>query len=267
MPNFSANLRYLFQEWPLLDRFSAAADLGFKAVEYQFPYKENPTQLQKALEKNNLQMVLINAPPGDWQEGDRGIAGVAGREEEFRKSVEDAIFYATALNCPRVHFMSGILLPGVAHEVALSVWAENLKYASDTCANAGIRTLIEPLNAIDMPDYLLNHSVQARALMSVVNSRNLYLQYDLYHGGMSGENLEEGIRSNLDVIDHVQVAGIPGRAEPNTGHVDFRPVFELLDILGYQGWVGCEYVPRKSTNEGLKWASIYGIGSPFQAVQ
>lgn len=266
MPQFSANLRYLFQEYPLYDRFSAAADAGFKAVEYQFPYEEDVSKLQTALDKNGLKMVLINAPPGDWAAGDRGIAGIAGREIEFKKSVEDAIFYATALNCPRIHIMAGILTANVAHEVALSVMSENLKYAADLCADAGIKVLIEPLNNIDMPRYLISHSVQARALMAVVNSGNLFLQYDLYHGGMSGENLEDSIRSNLDVIDHIQVAGVPGRGEPDTGDIDFREIFEMLDMVGYRGWVGCEYAPRNHTLKGMKWASVYGIGSPFQAV-
>ncbi|NQW01543.1 MAG: TIM barrel protein [Rhodospirillales bacterium] len=266
MPQLSANLRYLFQELPLIDRFAAAARLGFKAVEYPFPYGEEPARLRRALDENQLQLVLINAPPGNWQAGDRGLAGVRGREQEFRKSIEEAIYYATCLNCRNVHIMAGLAVPGAAREGALSVLAENLKFAASACAEAGINALIEPLNEKDMPGYLLNHSLQARALLAVVNSQNLHLLLNLYHARMSGENLEDAIRANLEVIGHIQVAGVPGRAEPNTGDVDFGPIFELLDTLGYQGWIGCEYHPKVHTREGLNWASIYGIGSPFQIV-
>lgn len=267
MPQLSANLRYLFQDLPLIDRFSEAANLGFKTVEYPFPYGEDPSVFNRALESNGLHMALINAPPGDWQKGDRGLAGIPGREAEFQKSIEDAIYYGTALNCPNIHIMAGVLSPGIAREGALSVLSENLKFASDAFADAGITTLIEPFNAKDMPGYLINHSLQARALMAVVNSPNLRLLFNLYHAKMSGEDLEESLRSNLEVIQHIQVAGVPGRAEPDSGQVDFNPIFELLDTLGYQGWMGCEYTPNGSTREGLKWASIYGIGSPFQVVQ
>ncbi len=266
MPRFSANLRYLFQEISLFERFDAAAAVGFSAVEYPFPYAESPTKLRRALEGNGLQLTVINSPPGRWENGDRGLAGVPGRETEFRQSIEDAIFYATSLNCTNVHIMAGTLLPGVARESALSVLAENLSFAADSLADAGLTALIEPLNEKDMPGYLINHSVQARALMAVVNSSNLKLLYNLYHSAMAGEDVDDSIRSHLDVIKHIQVAGIPGRAEPNTGQVDFRPTFELLDTVGYQGWIGCEYTPKKRTVDGLKWASIYGIGSPFQSV-
>jgi 2-dehydrotetronate isomerase len=266
MPLLSANLRYLFQELPLFDRFSAAAAMGFKAVEYPFPYGEEPSRLKRALDENQLRLVLINAPPGDWQGGDRGLAGVPGRESEFRKSIEEAIYYATALDCRNVHIMAGLLMPGIARETAHAVLAENLEFAAAACADAGVNALIEPLNEKDMPGYLLGHSLQARALMAVVNSPNLHLLLNLYHAFMSGEDLDESIRTNLDVIGHIQIAGAPGRAEPPTGQVDYVPLLELLDMIGYQGWIGCEYSPKGTTQEGLNWASVYGIGSPFQAV-
>lgn len=249
-----------------MDRFSEAAKLGFKAVEYPFPYGEDPSAFNRALEANGLQMVLINAPPGDWQSGERGLAGIPGREEAFRTSIDEAIYYATALNCPNVHIMAGVLSPEMARESAMSVLADNLKFAADAFWEAGITALVEPLNTRDMPGYMISHSLQARALMAVVNSPNLRLLYNLYHARMSGEDLQESIQSNMEVIHHMQVAGVPGRAEPDSGNIDFKPLFELLDTLGYQGWMGCEYTPTASTREGLKWASIYGIGSPFQVI-
>jgi hydroxypyruvate isomerase len=222
MPRFSENLRYLFQEYPLYDRFSAAAYMGFKAVEYQFPFGEDVSKLQTVLDKHGLEIVLINAPPGNYAAGDSDLAGIVEREAEFKETIEDAIFYSTTLNCPRIHIIAGVLKAHFAHEVALSVLSENLKYAVDLCAEAGIKVLTEPLNTIDVPWYLIGHTIQARTLMVIVNSENLFLQYDLYHCGMNGENLEDSIKSNLNVIDYIQVAGGPGRAEPDIGDIDFK---------------------------------------------
>jgi len=266
MPRFSANLTYLFQELPLLERIGAAAAAGFRGVELQFPYDTAASDLMAALKEHDVELVLINAPPGDWQAGDRGLAAIPGREQEFRETIDEAIYYATALNCQRIHIMSGIPGPGVGREIAISTLADNLRHAASACAETGIRALIEPLNPIDVPGYAIGHTLQARAVMAVVNSDNLFLQYDLYHGGMNGEDLREMVRSNLDVIDHMQVAGVPGRHEPNTGNIDFTPVFETLDTIGYRGWIGCEYAPLKNTLEGLSWASAYGLGRPFNAV-
>ena len=194
------------------------------------------------------------------------MSGIVGREAEFKETIEDAIFYSTTLNCPRIHIIAGVLKAHFAHEVALSVLSENLKYAADLCAEAGIKVLIGPLNTIDMPGYLIGYTIQSRTLMAIVNSENLFLQYDLYHCGMNGENLEDSIKSNLDVIDYIQVVGVPGRTEPDTGDIDFKEIFKMLDMIGYRGWVGCEYTPQTHTLEGMKWASVYGIGSPFQTV-
>lgn len=266
MPQFSANLRYMFQELPLYERFDAAGGAGFRAVEYPFPYSEKPADIKRALDANDLQMTLISMPPGDWKAGEHGLAGIPGREKDFQTSVEDAIYYATSFNCRNVHIMSGVLPFGVPRESALSVLAENLSFAAEAFENAGIRALIKPLNEKDMPGYLISRNLQARAIMAVVNSSNLQMLYNFYHSAMAGEDIEESIRSNLDVICHMQVAGVPGRAEPDTGHINYNPIFELLDTVGYSGWVGCEYTPSQRTLDGLKWASLYGIGSPFQAI-
>ena len=153
------------------------------------------------------------------------MSGIVGREAEFKESIEDAIFYSTTLNCPRIHIMAGVLKAHVAHDVSLSVMFENLKYAADLCAEAGIKVLTEPLNTIDMPGYLIGHAIQARTLMAIINSENLFLQYNLYHYGMNGENLEDSIKSNLNVIDYIQVAGVLRRAEPDIGDIGFKKSF------------------------------------------
>lgn len=266
MPLFSANLRYLFQEYPLVERFAEARKAGFRAVEYPFPYGQKPAFFKEALDANDLELVLINSPPGDWERGERGLAGLPGRETEFKKSIDDAIYYATALGCRYVHIMAGMLDPQTGREGALSTLSENLKYASDVLYEAGLTALIEPFNSKDMPGYLITNSLQARAIMAVVNSANLGLLLNLYHIKMAGEDVQESIRSNLEVTLHMQIAGVPGRAEPSHGVIDYADVFELLDMMGYSGWIGCEYSPQSTTLEGLKWASLYGLGSPFQTV-
>jgi len=267
MPRFSANLSYLFQDLPLVERIGAAADAGFKGVEIQFPYDTDVSDLMTALDDNPVELVLINAPAGDFAAGDRGFAVLPDRQREFRESLDEAIYYASALSCPRIHILSGIPDPNIRPDVSMATLADNLKYGAQTCAEAGIKALIEPLNPVDVPGYAVGHTLQARGVMALVNSTNLYLQYDLYHSGMNGEDMLEMIRSNFDVIDHMQVAGVPGRHEPDTGNVNFTAIFEALDTIGYGGWVGCEYAPLKSTLEGLSWASVYGLGRPFTALE
>ena len=266
MPRFSANLSYLFQDLPLTERIAAAASAGFKGVEVLFPYETDSHKILSALEDSHVEMVLINAPAGNFEKGERGFAGIPGKEVEFRQSVDEAIYYATVLNCPRIHVMSGIITSDIKQDVAMATLADNLRYAARVCGEAGIRVLIEPLNNIDVPGYILSHTLQARGVMALVNSDNLFLQYDLYHGGMNRENLLEMLRSNLDVIDHMQVAGVPGRHEPDTGTVNFTPIFETLDIIGYHGWIGCEYTPLHDVLTGLGWGSVYGLGRPFRAI-
>jgi len=266
MPRFAANLKFLFQELPLMERFEAAAKAGFAGVEYQFPYGEPVAEMRKRLDDDGLRMVLINAPAGDWQAGDRGLAALPGRESDFRASMAEAIEYAGALGCSRIHVMAGVPGVQVNRETALSVFTENLSYAAKLGIAEGIRVLTEPLNPMDVPGYLIACAADARSIMSAVASDNLFLQYDLYHGAMNGDDLMETVRGNLDVIGHMQVAAAPGRGEPVDGDVDYTSLFEAIDVMGYGGWIGCEYTPAAGTLAGLGWASVYGIGRPFRPV-
>ena len=259
MPRFSANLMFLFQEYDFLDRIDAAARVGFTGVEHQFPYDTPVQEIINRLDSTNLEMVLINAPAGDYQAGERGLAALPDRKQSFRDSLEDALEYAVGLGCPRIHVMAGIIDEESDKESAMAVYEENLSFAADLFATQDIRLLIEALNPRDVPGYLLGHSHQARAVMASINHPNIYLQYDLYHAAMNGENLIEGVSLNLEVIDHMQVAGTPGRHEPNVGDVDFSLVFEAIDMMGYTDWIGCEYAPQTTTESGLGWASVYGI--------
>lgn len=256
MPRLAANLKFLFTELPLLERFTAASAAGFRAVEYQFPYDHYLPALAERLHLSGLEMALINAPPGDWQAGERGLAALPGRQGEFQDSVGRAIEHARALGASRVHFMAGIPPDGADRDDVMMLFAENLRFAAEACRREEIAALIEPLNATDVPGYFLVGSSMARAVLAVVGHANLHLQYDIYHGLMNGEEVRDAIAANLDVIRHMQVAGHPGRHEP----AGFGELFEFIDAAGYVGWIGCEYVPAEGTLDGLGWAEVYGIG-------
>ena len=264
MPKFAANLSFLFQDIDFFERFAAAADCGFQAVEYLFPYDYPPDRLKEALAAHGLVQALFNLPPGDWQAGERGLAALPGREAEFRDAVVLAGEYAEALACERVHVMAGIVPEGAERGSYEECYIANLRYAADYFAARGIRTLIEPLNSFDVPGYLLNGSKQARRVIEAVGaegSDNLFLQYDVYHLQIMEGNLAHSFERDLDIIGHVQISGVPGRFEPSVGEINYPFLFALFDRLGYDGWVGCEYRPEGETRAGLGWASEYGIAA------
>lgn len=273
MPNFSANLHYLFTEVPFMDRFEAAARAGFRAVEFQVPYDYAAGELRDRLRQNNLQMVLFDAPMGDWARGDRGLAAVPGREHEFRDSLERAIGYSQALDCRTVHVMAGVVGSGAAYAEAEGVYINNLRYAARFLGDHGITTVIEPINnrmgvvaggpdytTEGMHGYFLNHTAQARRIIEAVASRHLFLHLDCYHMQMLEGNLAQTIRDNISIVRHFQIAGVPGRHEPDVGEINYPYLFDLIDESGYTGWVGCEYRPQANTLDGLGWAARYGIG-------
>ena len=261
MPNFAANLSMMFQEVGFLDRFAAAADAGFRAVEYLFPYDHEPAELAARLQRFGLRQVLFNLPPGDWATGERGLAALPGREAEFAAGVDRGLDYARALGCTQVHAMAGIPPVGIAPADAEATYIANLHAAAARLAAHGIRLLIEPINTRDMPGYFLTTPEQARGVVAQAGSDNLFLQMDLYHCQIMGGDLSARIEANLPAIRHFQIAGVPGRHEPDTGEIDYRHLFELIDGLGYDGWIGCEYRPRGDTAAGLGWAAPYGIGA------
>lgn len=261
MPRFAANLSLMFQEVAFLDRFRAASGVGFRGVEYLFPYDVPAAEIASRLRDNGLTQVLFNMPPGNWAGGERGLAVLPGRRQEFADGVERAIDYAGALGCAQVHAMAGIPPAGVSPEAAEAAYLENVAQAAGRCRAAGIRLVIEPINTRDMPGYFLTTSSQARRLMTAVGSDNLFLQADLYHWQIMEGDLAERIRANQDLIRHVQIAGNPGRHEPDVGEIHYPYLFALLDELGYTGWIGCEYRPRGETTAGLGWARPYGIAS------
>ena len=258
MPKFAANLTMLFNEVEFLDRFAAAREAGFEGVEFQFPYAYDKAVLADRLATHGLVQVLHNLPPGDWQAGERGIAILPGREDEFRASVETAIGYAKALGCPQLNCLAGVAPKGADRDTLHRTLVENLKFAADKLGAEGIRLLIEPINTRDIPGVFLNRSDQARAILDEVASPNLFIQYDIYHMQIMEGDLAPTIAANLDRIAHMQLADTPGRHEPGTGEINYPFLFDHIDRIGYSGWIGCEYKPKAETTAGLGWLAPYG---------
>lgn len=259
MPKLAANLTMLFNEVDFLDRFAAAAKNGFKGVEFLFPYAYPKEQLVDQLAKNKLQQVLHNLPAGDWAKGERGIACHPDRVNEFQDSVGQAIEYATALRCPQVNCLAGLAPAGVAADKLRATFVANLRFAAEKLGAARIKLLIEPINTFDMPGFYLNRTAQALELIAEVGSKNLYVQYDIYHAQRMEGELASTIKANLASIAHMQLADNPGRNEPGTGEINYRFLFGWLDSIGYDGWIGCEYKPKAGTEAGLGWRAAHGL--------
>ena len=260
MPRFAANLTMLFTELPFLDRFAAAAEAGFEAVEFLFPYDFETSRLAEALASNKLSLVLHNLPAGDWGAGERGIACNPERVSEFRKGVGRAIEYAKALGCPQVNCLAGIARPEDARQ-ARSTLVENLRFAASELKGAGIRLLLEPVNTRDIPGFFVNRTAQALEILDEVGSDNLKLQFDIYHAQVMEGDLAPTIEAQLGRIGHLQVADNPGRHEPGTGEINYPYLFRRIDQLGYAGWIGCEYKPGGATVAGLDWLRPYRDGT------
>lgn len=258
MPKFSANLSMLFTEHDFLDRFDAAARAGFKGVEYLGPYDHPAQTVAARLKKNGLTQVLFNLPSGDWAGGERGIAILPDRVEEFRRGVDTAIEYARALGCGQVNCLAGIAPEGADRQKLEDTFVENLKFAAERLGNAGIKLLIEPINTRDIPDFFLSGTKQALAIMERVGSNNLHLQYDIYHMQIMEGDLARTIEANLPRIAHIQLADNPGRHEPGTGEINYPFLHGFIDRIGYAGWIGAEYRPKAGTEAGLGW--FRGLG-------
>jgi len=255
MPRFAANLSMMYAEHAFLDRFAAAATDGFEAVEYLFPYEWPASRLAAALADHRLQQVLFNAAQGDFASGERGIAALPGREAEFRSAIERGLDYAAALSCPRVHVMAG-LLPSAASRASMrAVYVANLAWAAQRAGAAGIDVLIEPINTRDIPGYLLNRQDEAHAIVAEVGAPNLKVQMDLYHCQIVEGDVAMKLRRYLPTgrVGHLQIAGVPERHEPNLGEMNYEYLFDVVDELGFAGWIGCEYRPTKETSAGLGW--------------
>lgn len=274
MPKFAANLSMMYPDLPFLDRFEAAASDGFKAVEFLFPYAFSKQELAARLKTNGLQQVLFNAPPGGtdaasiaqaWEKiGDRGTAAVPGREAEFRAGVLLALDYAEALDCPRIHLMAGLMGAGQEREDLRPSYVANLRWAAAEAAMRGRDVLIEPINTRDVPGFFLNRQDHAHEILAEVGASNLKVQMDLYHCQIVEGDVAMKIRKYLPTgaVGHFQIAGVPERHEPDIGEMNYPYLFSVIDEVsaasGWEGWVGCEYRPRRGaetggTSAGLGW--------------
>ncbi|MBA8878936.1 hydroxypyruvate isomerase [Phyllobacterium myrsinacearum] len=253
MPKFAANLTMLFNEVPFLERFDHAAKAGFEGVEFLFPYDFGKQELRSALDRNDLTQVLHNLPAGDWAKGERGVAVLPDRIDEFRRGVIQAIDYAAALGCNQVNCLAGIAPAGLSDDVLRTTFVSNLRLAATELAKHGIRLLIEPINHYDIPGFYLNTVEQAASIIEEVGSDNLFIQYDLYHQQRTRGELIATYERHKKRIAHIQLADNPGRHEPGTGEINYPFVFEALEQAGYDGWIGCEYKPKAETQRGLGW--------------
>ena len=257
MPRFAANLSMMFTELAFLERFEAAASAGFEAVEFLFPYEHSADDLATRLQRHGLRQVLFNLPPGDWDAGERGLASLRGREKEFARSVDTALEYARTLDCPRIHVMAGIPGPG-DRDAAWDTYVANLRVAAESAGEEGREVVIEPINTRDIPGYFLNFSADAARAIETVGLPNVGLQLDLYHCQIMEGDLAMHLRELMPITRHMQIAGVPDRHEPDVGEINYPYLFALVDELGYDGWIGCEYRPRGATLDGLGWFGKVG---------
>jgi hydroxypyruvate isomerase len=257
MPRFAANLTMMYNEHAFLDRFAAAAQDGFKAVEYLFPYDFPADEIKARLERHGLTQALFNAPPGNWAAGERGMASLPGREDEFRRGIDTALEYTRVLGNRKLHVMAGLLGADQSRERHRELYLENLAYAARTAQAEDVLIVIEPINTRDMPGYFLNRQDDAQTICAEVGAPNLKVQFDCYHCQIMEGDLAMKLKRDMAGIGHIQVAGVPERHEPDTGELNYPYLFEVIDKLGYDGWIGCEYWPRAGTSEGLGWLRPY----------
>ena len=253
MPRFSANLSMLFTEVPFLDRFARAAQAGFEAVEFMFPYAHSPQEIKARLDATGLKAVLHNLPAGDWEGGDRGIACDPARVAEFRAGVARGVAYATTLGVPQLNCLAGKAPVGADDALLRRTFVDNLRFAAAALHQAGLRLLVEPINRYDIPGFYLQRTAQALSVLDEVGAPNAFVQYDIYHAQRTEGELAATLAQHLARIGHIQIADNPGRHEPGSGEINYRFLFQHLDRIGYQGWVGAEYRPASTTEAGLGW--------------
>jgi hydroxypyruvate isomerase len=260
MPKLSANLSLLFCELSTIEeRVAAAAEYGFRGVEYMFPYGEEIGARKAQLRALGVEQVLFNLPAGDFASGERGIAVDPGRVEEFRRGVLDAVRIAPELGCKRVNCLVGKALPDLDRATQQSTLVANLRFAADALRPVGVTLLVEPLNRIETPGFSLGTSAEALALLAFVGRPNFQLLYDCYQAQRAEGNVMATVQANLEAIGHIQIADSPARHEPGTGELAYGRILPFFDAIGYRGWVGLEYKPSTTTSESLTWIGSLGV--------
>ncbi|WP_341703754.1 2-oxo-tetronate isomerase [Ferrovibrio sp.] len=260
MPRFAVNLSFLFQEDPFLDRFAAAAAQGFEAVEFTFPYDFSPAAVAAAARDAGLQVVLFNTPPGDYAAGERGLAALPARRQDFRAAMMRAFDYAEALACPRIHVIAGVEPAGADRRAMRACYLDNLAWAAEQASGFGRLLLIEPINRRDIPGFYLHDYDEAQRIIEEIGAPNLRLQFDFYHAQIIHGDVTKRFERQLPWSAHVQIANPPDRRGPGDGELDYRFIFDRIDALGYDGWVSCEYrAGEAGTAASLGWIRDYGI--------
>ena len=257
MPKFAANLSMMYNEHPFLERFGAAAKDGFKGVEFLFPYAFPAAEIKARLAEHGLRLALFNMPPGNWDAGERGMASIPGREEEFAQSIGLALEYAAVLGNDRLHAMAGLIKPDQDRARHRATYVKNIALAAEKALPHGITIVLEPINTRDIPGFFLNRQDEAHAVCAEIGAPNLKVQMDFYHCQIVEGDLAMKFRKYVANVGHIQIAGVPERHEPDIGEVNYPYLYRLFDELGYDGWVGCEYRPRAGTSEGLGWFKPY----------
>ena len=257
MPKFAANLSMMFTEVPFLERFKAAKDAGFSAVEFLFPYDYPAARLAQKLAENSLQQVLFNTAPGNTNSGEWGLTALPGREQEARRDIDLALEYALVLGCPSVHVMAGVVPVGADRAPYQQTFVDNIRYAADRFAEHNIKVMIEALNPKIKPNYLFSSQYQTIELVNIIDRPNVFTQLDLFHAQIVDGNLSHLITSLAGRYGHIQIASVPNRHEPDEGEINYPYLFDLLDSINYSGWIGCEYQPRANTVAGLSWIKPY----------
>lgn len=255
MPRFAANLSMMFTEWDFLDRFAAAADAGFDAVEFLFPYDYSPDAIGERLQRHGLTQALFNLPPGEWHQGERGFAALPERFEDFRRSVEIALPYATATGVKRLHMLSG--KADSRDPKAIQAFRRAVSWCAEIFSRQGLDVMIEPINSRDVPGYFLNNFEIALGFIDEMKLPNLKMQFDIYHRQIIHGDVTFALRDMMSSIGHIQIASVPSRHEPLGEELNYPFLFEELDRLGYSGFVGCEYRPRTTTMGGIGWFKPY----------
>ncbi|WP_372964192.1 hydroxypyruvate isomerase [Marinobacter sp.] len=257
MPRFAANVSMLFTEVPFLERFARARAAGFTGIEYLFPYEWPAESIAAELEAHGLEQVLFNLPPGDWGAGERGIACLPDRVEEFRSGVDQGIAYAKALGCKQLNCLAGVKPEELSEEDAWNTLTENVQYAAEVFSEAGLTLCLEAINSrVDMPGFMLDTTGKVMALIDAVDADNVRLQYDIYHMQIMEGDVIRSMECLLPWIAHIQFADNPGRHEPGTGEINFSNVFAALDKMGYKGWASAEYRPSAVTEHTLGWFKV-----------
>ncbi len=260
MVRLSANLKWLFTELPLLDRFEAAARAGFAAVEYPTPYEQPVETLAARLRETGLRLVLINTPAGNKARGEQsGLACMPDRREAFRDDLRQGLAYATGLGCPLLHLQAGILPASVSRDRGWATYLANVVWAAELASTAGIQLVLEPINQIDIPGFLLRTQEEGAAVIEAVGPDKVGLQFDIYHCQVEQGGISRRLEALMPIIRHIQVADSPGRHEPGTGEINWDHMFPLIERLGYRGWIGCEYTPAGQTAAGLGWRARFGL--------